>query len=175
MITERDDHDLGYADKTLGWSGSSTSRERAEDELDSGLASARLSVALDLVSRAGPYGLTWGELAGLTDWHHGQATASLSNLHKNGDLARLHDRRGRSKIYVAPEYVQGRLTERHGRSRPPQAVRADLSPSELSCLVLARDRARELYREPGSRVALWSDRASYERFWRVITKVIDEG
>lgn len=176
MIAE-DDHDLGYGG-TLGWSGSDTSRERAEDEAESGLASARLSFALDLVSKAGPFGLTWNELGALADWHHGKASGVLSNLHKVGSIARLHDRRGRCKIYVTPENVLGRLTERQGRYVSPDALRVDLSPLERSALVLAREKARSLYSVTGGRVGpasvenLWSDRQSFEMFWRAISKLL---
>jgi hypothetical protein len=170
-MIEHNDHNLGYAG-TLGWSGSSTSRERAEDEAESGVASARLSLALDLVSKAGPYGLTVRELRGLTEWHHGQASGALSNLHKNGDLARLHDQRGHCKIYVTHENVLGRLTERQGR---PQATGLDLSPSDTACLVDARDRARALYGRASGSQTVWPDLPTYERFWRIISKIVDQG
>lgn len=173
------DHDLGY-NGTLGWSGSDTSRERAEDEAESGLASARLSFALDLVSRAGPFGLTWNELGALADWHHGKASGVLSNLHKMGSIARLHDRRGRCKIYVTPENVLGRLTERHGRQASSRAVRVDLTAQQRAALLEARDRARSLYAATGGRVGpavvetLWSDRQSFEIFWRAVSKVVTD-
>ena len=182
IMIENHDHDLGYGD-TLGWSGSSTSRERAEDEAESGLASARLSRTYDLVKGNGPYGLTVRELRGLTDWHHGQASGALSNLHKVGDLARLHDQRGHCKIYVVPEFVLGRLTERQGRHIAPQAASVDLSDVERACLAECRDKARTLYgaTEPGSdatqaqRITLWPDVPSYIEFWRIITKIVDQG
>lgn len=172
------DHDLGYGD-TLGWSGSDTSRERAEDEAESGLASARLSHALDLLQRAGPYGLTWNELSGLTSWHHGQASGTLSVLHKTHKIMRLHDRRGRSKIYVTPDNVAGRLVERHGRKATPQGTGLDLSLSDIEALQECRDRARRLYSVTQGRVdrhtldALFPSLPAYNDFWQIVSKIID--
>lgn len=171
------DHDLGYGD-TLGWSGSDTSRERAEDEAESGLASARLSHAHDLVSRAGPYGLTWNELSGLTSWHHGQASGVLSVLHKTHKITRLHDRRGRSKIYVTPDNVDGRMTERHGRTASRQGTGLDLSHSETETLRQYRDRARNAYvaASHGDQqwpAIIWPGSTDYMDFWSTISKIID--
>lgn len=174
IMIEPHDHDLGYGG-TLGWSGSSTSRERAEDEAESGLASARLSHTYDLVKGNGPYGLTVRELRGLTDWHHGQASGALSNLHKTGDLARLHDQRGHCKIYVAPEFVLGRLTERQGRHITPDATGSALTASEHACLVECRDRARALYGVTQGQVTLWPDLLEYVKFWQIISKIVDQG
>lgn len=172
------DHDLGYGD-TLGWSGSDTSRERAEDEAESGLASARLSHAHDLVSRAGPYGLTWNELSGLTSWHHGQASGVLSVLHKTHKITRLHDRRGRSKIYVTPDNVDGRMTERHGRRAMETGSVPALSHEDIEALRECRDRARRLYSVTQGRVdrhtldALFPSLPAYNDFWQIISKIID--
>lgn len=172
------DHDLGYGD-TLGWSGSDTSRERAEDEAESGLASARLSHAHDLVSRAGPYGLTWNELSGLTSWHHGQASGVLSVLHKTHKITRLHDRRGRSKIYVTPDNVDGRMTERHGRRAMETGSVPALSHEDIEALQECRDRARRLYSVTQGRVdrhtldALFPSLPAYNDFWQIISKIID--
>jgi hypothetical protein len=38
----------------------------------------------------------------------------LSDLHKAGRIARLTEERNRCKVYVLPEYVNGRETEPHG-------------------------------------------------------------
>lgn len=98
-----------------GWSGSSTSRDRAEAADGSGETRNRqLLVLLSLIKR-GPEGMTWRELADLTGWHHGTASGALSVLHKEGRIARLSIKRQRCKVYVLPEDVHGRVTEPHGR------------------------------------------------------------
>lgn len=100
---------------TSGWSGSDTSRERAQTEDDDGTTHARQARALEFLIRRGVRGATWKELAEATGQHHGQASGVLSVLHKVGRVARLNDRRERCAIYVAPGYVAGRETAEHGR------------------------------------------------------------
>lgn len=108
--------DLPYGG-TSGWSGSETSMERAlGDDLD-GTTTERQATALTRLAHAGPLGLTWKELADLTGWHHGQASGTLSVLHKEGRIARLTERRDRCAEYVLPAHVNGRETATHGRKR----------------------------------------------------------
>src|SRR5689334_10992371 len=90
---------------TSGWSGSQTSRERAETEDRGGVTSERQRRVLDLLSCA-VNGYTWREIAEVTGWHHGQASGALSALHKTGHIARLaEERRNRCAVYVLPEHV----------------------------------------------------------------------
>lgn len=106
--------DLPYAG-TSGWSGSETSRERAEDEDESGVTSARQAAALNALEVRGDAGLTWRELAEVYGWHHGQASGALSVLHKEGRIARLAKvRRNRCSVYVLPAHVEGREVAPHG-------------------------------------------------------------
>ena len=49
-----------------------------------------------------------------TTLHHGRVSGALSVLHKVGKLARLTETRDKCKVYVLPEYVNGRPTEPHG-------------------------------------------------------------
>lgn len=100
---------LPYAG-TSGWSGSETSRERAEREDSDGTTGKRQRAALHRLHTAFARGLTWNELGDLEGWHHGQVSAVLTGLHKRGVIARLAERRGRSQVYVLPEYVEGRET-----------------------------------------------------------------
>jgi hypothetical protein len=107
---------------TSGWSGSATSESRAKSEDANGSTSKRQQITHDHLNRAGMQGLTWKELAELTGWHHGQATAVLSVLHKEGVIARLTGRRNACEPYCLPKYVQGRDTAPHGRSKAKAGV-----------------------------------------------------
>lgn len=99
-----------------GWSGTDTSRDRAEDEDASGKTAERQHTVRVLLREAGERGLTYTELGEATGWHHGQSSSALSTLHKAGVIARLLEKRGRCRIYVHPEYVMGRPTDEQGRS-----------------------------------------------------------
>lgn len=102
---------------TSGWSGSQTSRERAETEDRTGVTSDRQQVVLAGLALTRERGLTWKELAASQDWHHGQASGALSALHKAGRIARLaEERRDRCAVYVRPEHVAGRPTAEQGRA-----------------------------------------------------------
>lgn len=59
-------------------------------------------------------GMTWSEVSTLFDCHHGVSSGHLSILHEDGTLARLSQKRGGQRIYVLPEYVNGRETESYG-------------------------------------------------------------
>lgn len=111
---------LPYAG-TSGWSGSETSRERAETQDTDGTTSARQTETLNWLRERGTFGVTWKELANIELWHHGQASGVLSVLHKVGRIARLTERRDRCAVYVLPEYVNGRETAPHGRQRTASA------------------------------------------------------
>jgi hypothetical protein len=75
----------------------------------------RLDQTVRALAEAGPYGLTWAELARTYGWHHGQASAALSDAHKAGRIACLRDKRGLSHIYVLPEHVGDTPTRPYGR------------------------------------------------------------
>ncbi len=107
---------LPYAG-TSGWSGSESSRARAAADDSTGATAHRQSVVLRSLGAAGHAGLTWRELSGQTGWHHGQASGALSALHKSGRIARLREARGRCKVYVLPQFADGRPTEPHGHRR----------------------------------------------------------
>ena len=96
--------------QTSGWSGSSTSRERAERADRTAITENRQSITVGLLRRAGIDGLTWRELSEQTGWHHGTASGALSVLHKDGQIARLPERRDKCQIYVLRENVLGRDT-----------------------------------------------------------------
>jgi hypothetical protein len=98
---------------TEGYAGSDTSKQRAIDDAVSGVASKRQRYILILAGRAKEKGITVAELRD-SNLHHGRVSGALSVLHKVGKLVRLSEVRGRCKVYVLPEYVNGRQTEPHG-------------------------------------------------------------
>lgn len=70
-----------------------------------------------LVAARGIEGLTVAELReAATDHHHGTLSGCLSNLHRDGELALLNDKRKRCRIYVLPECVNGREVRPHGKN-----------------------------------------------------------
>jgi len=101
-----------YGD-TSGWSGSDTSRERAEKADKSGKTHERDDKTIAALGSVGRDGMTWVELAADQDLHHGEASAVLSRLHKDGRMARLMERRTACRVYVLPEYVDGRPTDKY--------------------------------------------------------------
>jgi len=108
--------DWGYPEPggevyTEGHSGSDTSRDRALTDAREGRDVKRRAKALALLREAGDYGLTWWEMDDLTGWGHGKVSGALSNLHKEGRIARLVETRGRSKVYILPDLVGDRPTE----------------------------------------------------------------
>lgn len=96
--------------KSSGWSGSETSRDRAERADRAGLTENRQMITLARIRRAGIDGLTWRELSEQTGWHHGTASGALSVLHKDGQIARLSERRDKCQIYVTRDNVLYRPT-----------------------------------------------------------------
>jgi hypothetical protein len=101
---------LPYAG-TSGYSGSDTSESRARTEDAIGTTQHRQQHTLHLLASAGIKGLTVHELCDATGWHHGQASAALTNLHRGGRIARLTEKRARCKVYVSLTCVARRNTE----------------------------------------------------------------
>lgn len=110
---------LPYAG-TSGWSGTDTSQTRANTADHDGTTRDRQTHIIRMLSIAKHDGLTWAEVADLTGWHHGTASGALSVLHKENRIMRLTHRRNKCKIYVLPEYVAARQTEKHGRNKPTE-------------------------------------------------------
>jgi hypothetical protein len=133
---------LPYAG-TSGHSGSDTSKSRALLDDATGKTKQRQQTVVTALSNAGPHGMTWKELAHRYGWHHGQASGALSVLHKEGLICRLSERRDRCKVYVIPEYVYDRQTEKHGgsiqgRSRKQQEA-CMLSERQADILINGHD------------------------------------
>lgn len=100
----------GGEEFTAGHSGSDTSRERAEQERNSGTYAERARQAITYLDAMGSTGLTVADFREVADLHHGQASSVLSVLHKAGRIVRLKERRDRCQVYVLPDYVDGRET-----------------------------------------------------------------
>lgn len=100
---------LPYAG-TEGYSGTETSQARAEKNVDT--AADRQQTILTMAGHAGVRGITVVDVRDKTNMHHGTASGSLTALHKVGFLVRLEETRDNCKIYVKPQYVQGRPTEK---------------------------------------------------------------
>jgi len=130
---------------TSGWSGSSTSRERAETYDSTGVTSYRQRRTMALLSDAGSEGMTWVDLAQALDVHHGAASGVLSTLHKVGAICRVERRRNRCQVYVLRQHV--RSDDVVVEYRPNVSARMMLSilteiaqDLDNGQIVLARDR-----------------------------------
>jgi len=101
---------------TSGWSGSETSHDRASRRDHDGSTASLQRVLLVMVGSKGPRGITVAEARRmLPDDHHGSISGALSNLHKDGRIACLVERRGSCHPYVLPQYVRERPTREQGR------------------------------------------------------------
>lgn len=108
----------GADDPNSGFSGSETSEARARHADTTGVTGRRQRAALLALAAVGERGLTWREAASILGTHHGPASGVLSNLHKVGRIDRLHASvRDGSKVYVLPEYVNGRAVDRPKSNR----------------------------------------------------------
>lgn len=156
--------DVGVTDETAlpykgteGYAGSETSEQRARNDVITGTASKRQRYILILAGRAKEKGITVAELRDAS-LHHGRVSGALSVLHKVGKLARLTEVRGRCKVYVLPEFVNGRPTEAHG-----VVHRADKETLDAAALIEARLRRVEDFEalfdiagdEPEFDAAMW--------------------
>ncbi len=105
-----------------GWSGSDTSRQRAQERDSSGATATLQAQALALANAAGLRGITVKELREATTHHHGSVSGALSVLHKEGALTRLASHeltRNRCSVYVTPPNTNGRDTVQQGRTTCP--------------------------------------------------------
>ena len=114
LLSDENGASLPY-NGSSGWSGTDTSKNRADRADSSGDTSRRQRETIEHLFMAHKDGLTWRELATITGWHHGQASGVLSVLHKDGKIARLLDRRDRCRIYVHLTHIGDRETDSQGR------------------------------------------------------------
>ena len=98
-------HDGG----TRGSSGGGASADAAHADLVSGLTNAAQKYVVIMAQQAGARGITVAELREKTGGlHHGRVSSATTKMHIAGKLVRLAERRGRSHVYVAPEFVGDR-------------------------------------------------------------------
>lgn len=105
----------GGTNPSSGYSGSNTSAQRARQNDSSGKTAETQVKILSALTSAGTYGMTVAEAREVVGRHHGVVSGCLSNLHKVDAIARLAATRDGCKIYVMPNRVAGRKTERQGR------------------------------------------------------------
>lgn len=102
-------------DGSSGWSGTDTSKERAEENDKYGKTQQIQAFVYRWLMWHNTKGATWKEIADATGWHHGSVSGALSVLHKDGKISRLLEKRDRCRVYVLNEYVSGRETDSQGR------------------------------------------------------------
>ena len=123
---------------TSGWAGSKASQDRQMMLDTTGETGKRQAMVLSELQDAGTHGATWRDIALALELHHGQASAALSVLHREGIIARLEQRRNKCSIYVLPEFVAGRETADAMKTQASinanaiKAIRALHSEVELS-------------------------------------------
>ena len=143
------DTTLPYAG-TEGWSGTDTSRERAETRAVDGSAADVQKTILHEAALAMQDGVTVAELRARLRAHHGTISGCLTALHKGGLIERLAETRNKCKIYVLPQFIQGRETE---------ALVSNKQKAQIAALTEACDALRKAERgsakmyRPGLRLA----------------------
>jgi hypothetical protein len=80
----------------------------------------------DLIDRSMFKGLTVAELRVLLPEHHGHISGALSLLHRDLRIARLSEKREGCKIYVHPDFLDGRKAEPQGNGNLPKEEVAEL-------------------------------------------------
>lgn len=101
---------------TAGWSGTTTSKERAVHNVVHKRENSNQALAMTLLKQSSN-GLTWKELAIETGWHHGTASGVLSVLHKGEFIVRSTNVRNRCKVYYHKSKTEGVVAEAHGRQK----------------------------------------------------------
>jgi len=133
---EKDDDPITPYNGTSGWSGSTTSAERAVESDSNGITKRRQDKTYADLNRAGMQGLTWKDLAAANDWHHGQASGVLSVMHKEGVIARLTERRDKCEIYILLKYVFDREVSPYRQTQPKSEYAAQQIESLRQSMLL---------------------------------------
>lgn len=102
---------LSYGGPNSGYSGTATSRERALRDDRSGATGQRQRAILDTLAMEGYRGITVKEMRQRPQFHHGNASGALSNLHRKGLIVRLTETRGGCVVYCLPEFAGQRSVE----------------------------------------------------------------
>jgi hypothetical protein len=100
---------LPYGEKGSGWSGSETSRERAEREDAMGITGRRQAEVFALLATHTNKGMTVKEVEEALNIGHGPASSALTHLHRAERVVRLQERRLNQQVYVLRGYAEGRL------------------------------------------------------------------
>jgi hypothetical protein len=100
---------IPYGTKGSGWSGSETSRERAEREDASGITGKRQAQVFALLATHTSKGMTVKEVEDALSIGHGPASSALTHLHRAERVVRLQERRMNQQVYVLRGYAGGRL------------------------------------------------------------------
>jgi hypothetical protein len=103
---------------TSGFSGSSSSEERARSQDSDGTTGKRQLAALTFLANRGIHGSTVKEFRDALGLHHGSASGVLSVLHLTERIARLKETRNRCKVYVLPQFIDNRKTELRQQKKP---------------------------------------------------------
>lgn len=136
---------------TEGFSGTDTSRDRAETKAAS--AKRRQTAMLKFLAGLGPVGATVVDAKRVGTWaaeaaargdrsvayalpaefaHHGTASGTLSILHRAGQIARLVETRNGAHVYVLPEHIDGRGYEKFvGNAEKAQIAALDEALTEI--------------------------------------------
>lgn len=114
---------------------SDTSRARAQSEDANGITVRRRVYILTLIHDHGVAGMTWKELADETGLHHGQVSAVLSTLHKQGRLFQNKTPRNGSHPYIHANFRRNFLDEEVNDE--PVKKRATRDSEALEALVEA--------------------------------------
>lgn len=99
---------IPYGQKGSGWSGSETSRDRAEREDALGITGKRQAEVYALLATHTSKGMTVKEVEDALSIGHGPASSALTHLHRAGRVARLQERRMNQQVYVLKGYVGDR-------------------------------------------------------------------
>jgi hypothetical protein len=99
---------LPYGEKGSGWSGSETSRERAEREDSLGITGHRQAQVFALLATHTSKGMTVKEVEEALGIGHGPASSALTHLHRAERVVRLQERRLNQQVYCLRGYAEGR-------------------------------------------------------------------
>jgi hypothetical protein len=150
----------GGQEHTAGWAGSEASHERAVRERDTGITAQRQDYVRDRLRLVGGYGVTVKELRDRTNWHHGQASSTLTVMHKAGDIACLAEKREGCHVYVLPDFVQDRETREPGTIRRTKVNEDDEFRTWLMGFLIGQAHAGHDYDQDDLRVVFDSWKAT---------------
>lgn len=121
----------GYGpENSSGHSGSQTSQDRADREDATGITSKRDNETLVRLYLAAFVGFTCAEFEDQFQLSHGQASGSLSRLHRAGLISRKTEKRKRQQVYIHNAFV-AHSEDDLAPYRPNAAYRDDRKPMAL--------------------------------------------